>query len=83
MPNWILRELGTIKSNISWDGKFIKIENYSEILTLHWKDDKLHLGNFIYTIEDDILNIDDLIKSPQHWLGNVQLSNFLENPSLE
>ena len=76
IPNWILREIGTIKSSINWNGQKLSIKNQSETLILYWNNKKIHLGNFIYDFDKDILDIESLIKSPTHWLGNLNFSNF-------
>ena len=76
IPNWLLREIGTVKSHLKWDGRNLSIKNYSNRLNLSWENDNIHLGDFVYKYERDILDIESLIKSPAHWLGNLNFSNF-------
>tara|TARA_B100001250_G_scaffold411758_1_gene441162 strand:+ start:1589 stop:6160 length:4572 start_codon:yes stop_codon:yes gene_type:complete len=75
-PNWLLREIGTVKSHIKWNGKIVTIKNQSNHLILSWDNNIIHLGNLIYIYDKYILDIEKLIKSPAHWLGNVNFSNF-------
>ena len=77
IPNWLLREIGTIRSNVEWDGKKVSIKGQSETLILSWTGNKIHLGDFIYNIDFDILDLDALIQSPTHWLGNFGLTDFI------
>jgi long-chain acyl-CoA synthetase len=75
-PNWLLREIGTVKSHVKWDGNIVTIKNQSNHLILTWDNNIIHLGNLIYNYNKNILDIEKLIKSPAHWLGNVNFSNF-------
>ena len=75
-PNWLLREIGTIKSYLKWNGKIVTIKNQNSHLILSWDNNVIQLGNFVYTFDDYILDIEKLIKSPAHWLGNINFSNF-------
>ena len=76
IPNWLLREIGTLKSNLNWDGNLLSIKDQSRSLTLQWSDSKITLGDFKYDIQTDILDLGELIQSPDLWLGNFQFSDF-------
>ena len=49
-PNWLIREIGTIKTNIKWNGNNIKVNDKNVFLTFRWYDNKAVIGNFTYII---------------------------------
>ena len=76
IPNWIIREIGTLNSNVFWDGNHLSISDSSKSVILSWNDSKIIIGDYIYTIETDILDLDSFIQSPNLWLGNFSLTDF-------
>ena len=76
IPNWLIREIGTVKSNIKWNENKIFISDKNKHLTLFWKSNFLTIGNFSYKFDSNILDIDLLIKSPKLWLGNQEFLSF-------
>ena len=36
IPNWLTREIGTVKNNIIWNGKILSITDQPKALTLNW-----------------------------------------------
>ena len=78
-PNWLIREIGTIKTNIKWDGNEIKVNDKNVFLTFRWFDNKAIIGNFTYIIESKIFDLDSLINDPKLWLGNTELVDFISN----
>ena len=76
IPNWLLREIGTVRTNVGWDGQKVSIKGQNESLLLSWAGSKIQVGDFTYSIDSDILDIDALIQSPTHWLGNFGLTDF-------
>ena len=45
---------------------------------MSWNDNSVQLGDFSYTLENDILDLNTFIQSPNLWLGNLDLQNLLE-----
>jgi len=76
IPNWLLREIGTIRSNVSWDGSRVSISDQTQSLIVSWAGDKLQIGDFSYTIQSDILDFAQLIQAPSLWLGNFSFTTF-------
>ncbi|MBL51697.1 MAG: hypothetical protein CMG57_07050 [Candidatus Marinimicrobia bacterium] len=81
IPNWLLREIGIVRSNLNWDGQNVIIHGQPEKLLLSWAGKKIQLGDFIYSIQSDIFDFESFIKSPSHWLGNFSFTNFV-GPSI-
>jgi len=76
IPNWLLREIGTVRTNVEWDGQKVSIKGQTESLLVSWADAKIQIGDFTYSIDSDILDFDALIQSPTHWLGNFGITEF-------
>ncbi|MBT7119809.1 MAG: GNAT family N-acetyltransferase, partial [Candidatus Marinimicrobia bacterium] len=76
IPNWLLREIGTVRTNVEWDGQKVSIKGQTESLLVSWMDAKIQIGDFTYSIDSDILDFDALIQSPTHWLGNFGITEF-------
>ena len=76
IPNWLLREIGTVRTNVKWDGRKVSIKGQTESLLVSWMDTKIQIGDFTYSIDSDILDFDALIQSPTHWLGNFGITEF-------
>ena len=76
IPNWLLREIGTVRTNVEWDGKKVSIIGQTATLVLSWAGSKIQVGDFTYTIESDIFEFEAFIQAPSLWLGNFPFSNF-------
>jgi hypothetical protein len=76
IPNWLLREIGTVRTNVEWDGQKVSIKGQTESLLVSWADTKIQIGDFTYSIDSDILDFDALVQSPTHWLGNFGITEF-------
>ena len=76
IPNWLTREIGTVKSNISWNGSALLISDQSKTLKINWIDDNLHIGDFLYYNNTHLLDLELFIQCPSLWLGNFSFSKF-------
>jgi len=77
IPKWVIREIGTLDRNITWDGQAISIRDNSKALSLSWNSKKVKLGDFSYTFDNDILDLNTFIQSPNLWLGNFGFTDFI------
>ena len=77
IPKWVIREIGTLDRNIFWDGKTISIRDSSKSLSMSWNEKNVQLGDFSYTFENDILDLNSFIQSPNLWLGNFGFTDFI------
>ena len=76
IPNWLLREIGTVKSNLSWDGNSISTSDQDRSLILKWSKNTIQMGDFFYSSTTNILDLETVIQCPSLWLGNFNFSNF-------
>ena len=77
IPNWFLREIGTIRTHVKWDGQKVTIKGQSNSLLLSWAGSKIQIGDFTYTIDSDIFEFDSFIQAASLWLGNFKFSTFI------
>ena len=75
-PNWLIREKGTVKTNLSWDGNKISIKGQDQTLRLIWTDSNLQVGEFKYHTDSQILDLQSFVNSPNLWLGNNEFALF-------
>ena len=78
-PNWLIREIGTIKSNIKWNGNEIIIADKNIMLTFRWYENKVHIGELSYDIEKQTFDLAMFINTPRLWLGNQEFIVFCAN----
>lgn len=78
-PNWLIREIGTIKSNIKWNGNEIIISDKNILLTFRWNDNKINMGGLSYNIEKQTFDLALFINTPKLWLGNQEFVVFCTN----
>ena len=76
IPNWIARERGLLRGHLSWDGQTLTLKHSHQSLPLHWENNTLHLGDFHYHFYGTAFNLNQLLPSPELWLGNESLVRF-------
>jgi GNAT superfamily N-acetyltransferase len=79
IPNWIVREMGLLRSHLTWDGHTLVQKSSQKRLRLHWENNTLQLGDFHYQFYGSVLNLNELLPSPELWLGNDSLVRFFES----
>jgi len=79
IPNWLTREWGITRSEITWDGDILKVRDRT--LKAHLIPDKnmIQLGNFDYELSRKTIDLNALIAAPELWVGNHALVQFLDN----
>ena len=77
IPNWLLREIGALRTDINWDNQFITVRGQSNKLRLKWDKTSIQLGDFIYRIKLNVLDLGSVIESPNLWLGNDAFTTFV------
>jgi long-subunit acyl-CoA synthetase (AMP-forming)/GNAT superfamily N-acetyltransferase len=77
IPKWLLREKGIIQSDLVWDGHLITVRNTAGGLPVRWHKDQILIGDFIYWLSDQTLTLQSILNSPDQWLGNHSLVEFV------
>jgi len=77
VPNWLLREIGVLRTDIKWDNQYISLRGHSKQLILKWDKSSILLGDFYYASELNILDLGSVIQSPNLWLGNNAFTSFV------
>ncbi|MBC8215831.1 MAG: GNAT family N-acetyltransferase [Candidatus Marinimicrobia bacterium] len=76
IPKWLMREKGIISTDITWDGKSISAGKSSNKLTSQRQESHIKFGDFLYAVPNNITDMEDLLRSPDLWLGNQELVDF-------
>ena len=79
IPHWLLREIGTVKNNLFWEGKTLFISNQQRSIVMEWSGTRIQIGDFVYKTKTDILDLEAIIQYPPLWLGNISFTNFIGN----
>ena len=75
-PNWLLKAMNIVAQDISWSGRYLKIEILSRKCKCQWQDDSLLLGEFVYTVNSKNVDLGSILLDPRLWLGNSALVIF-------
>ena len=80
IPHWLLRRLGVIESDISYnDGRLVS-KTRQRSLTIRSSDDTdstlVTIGNMQYRCHDRCLHLGGILRDPSLWIGNIELIAF-------
>ena len=78
IPNWFLREKGSLQSDIKYCDGQIKIEKLDCTLTVEKlkEESEFRIGSFVYRIDAKFIDFQPFLTNPMYWLGNFELVNF-------
>jgi len=75
-PNWLLKEMKIAAHDISWSGRYLRIETLDRKCRCQWENDTLLLGEFEYSVRNDNIDMGRILMDPNIWLGNSDLAIF-------
>jgi long-subunit acyl-CoA synthetase (AMP-forming)/GNAT superfamily N-acetyltransferase len=77
-PNWLFQALGVTAHALRVRGERLTLPSVSRDLTAcRTGDDRVRIGSCIYRHERGSLDLGKIVASPQQWLGNEELVEFL------
>lgn len=76
-PNWLLKKLNIVAKDITWSGRYLKIDLLGRRCKCLWQDDRLVLGEFEYSVNSNKVDLGVLLLDPRLWLGNSSLVIFI------
>ncbi|MBN1652039.1 MAG: AMP-binding protein [Bacteroidales bacterium] len=78
IPRWFFRDLGILESDIVSVplGLYNKLTNKSLYIKKLSKNSKVRIGDLIYNLEDEILDLGYFTRQPRLWIGNPSLIEF-------
>lgn len=78
VPKWLMREKSVLTTDIDWDGKTFTVGKDNISLAVNSIENaSVQFGDFQYLIPSRIIDIEEIIKSPEIWLGNYKLIEFI------
>ena len=81
VPNWLLREKGVLRSDFSWDGHSITCPKTGDNLIISFHDSRVQIGDYFYEYSYPVVDLNNLIRNPELWLGNEALVQFIGTPA--
>ena len=77
IPNWFLREKGKLSGDAYIENNFIKLKNEDKVLHVEkFDENKYRIGDFLYKIEGDKIDLQPFLTNPIYWVGNKNLFDF-------
>jgi long-subunit acyl-CoA synthetase (AMP-forming)/predicted GNAT family acetyltransferase len=79
IPNWFLREKGALNRDIKMSSDKLTIPKLNTSLTIKCVDENkgfFQVGNYIYSIGSNHIDLQSILTNPYYWLGNLELNNF-------
>ncbi len=84
MPNWFLREKGSLSREVSSNGSFLVIPKLNLSLSIEKKNDNIiKIGSFNYLVNTDHIDLQSIFTNPLLWLGNYEIFQFTGSAVLE
>lgn len=78
VPNWLLREIGVVRGEISWSEGVLRARDRSLVAqTDGLPAGTVKLGDFEYSASRPVIDLGLLMSSPSLWIGNEGLREFL------
>lgn len=76
IPNWFFKKLEIIPQGIQLNRRYLIIKSLNKKCRCTWRENHLHLGDFIYNVNRDYINLELILLDPRLWIGNQQLIDF-------
>ncbi|NLT51704.1 MAG: GNAT family N-acetyltransferase [Ignavibacteria bacterium] len=79
IPNWFLREVGSLSRDIAVKYNSLCIPKLDLQLTIRLVDKEkkiFRIGDFNYVISSDYIDLQTFLTNPIYWLGNKELLDF-------
>jgi len=77
IPRWFFRDLGILETDIVLQGNLLinKVNGLS-LYVKHYRKNCYFIGDLLYRLDGDELDLGILARQPKLWLGNVQFIRF-------
>lgn len=76
ISKWLLRKSEILVNDLKFDNDSLHLKNSNKKLNVNFKGNKVIVGNYEYTIANNIVELNQLVLSPELWLGNQQFVDF-------
>jgi len=77
IPRWFFRDLGILENDLYYsENKLINKNSKKSLIIKKNNLNSYRIGDYIYTIKNDNIELGLLTRQPKLWLGNIQLIEF-------
>jgi len=78
VPNWVLREIGVLRHDVSIDGDVLRAGHRTlEVGAVPEAPGAVRVGDLAYATDGSVVDLGALLSRPDLWLGNEALRTFL------
>ncbi|MCF8412464.1 MAG: AMP-binding protein [Melioribacteraceae bacterium] len=84
IPNWFLREMGCLSSDISIKDFEIKISKIERSLIIKRIEENIfRVGSYLYEVRKHYIDFQHFLINPSYWLGNKELFDFTSDAIIQ
>lgn len=77
IPRWFFRDLGILEDDISVEGdRLINPRNQRELTVMRMEQNIIRIGDLLYRIDSQVIDLGIFVRQPELWLGNPELILF-------
>ena len=80
LPNWFLRENGLTSADVKLEKNCLVLTPIKSKLAVEISNKaagKIRLGCYWYSTQEQVIDLDQIITSPNLWLGNIEIAEFV------
>jgi long-subunit acyl-CoA synthetase (AMP-forming) len=78
IPNWVLREIGVLRHEVSVDGEVLRADQRTlAVGRVPEAPGSFRVGDLAYATDGSVVDLGALLSRPDLWLGNEALRTFL------
>jgi long-subunit acyl-CoA synthetase (AMP-forming) len=78
IPNWVLREIGVLRHEVSIDGDVLRADHRTlAVGAVPDMPGPVRVGDLAYATDGSVVDLGTLLSRPDLWLGNEALRTFL------
>lgn len=77
IPNWFMREMGTLSSDLSVINNTLSLSKVRKVLTIEKRGEQTYrIGDYIYRIRKPFIDLQYFLINPVYWTGNQEFFDF-------
>lgn len=82
IPTWFFRHRGWTRRDLFLTERGLEHPNGQDRLRIERIGEAMRIGDVVYHVEGDILNMEEILQQPAYWIGNPELESFINAPRL-
>ncbi|HPI19179.1 MAG TPA: GNAT family N-acetyltransferase [Candidatus Kapabacteria bacterium] len=76
IPRWFFRDIGVLEDDIITDESGLLNRSNSVHLNIKKKDNLIQIGDLLYSLNSNVIELGAIVRQPSLWCGNNELLSF-------